>query len=72
MLEDLMGIRSSQIRGLVREARRNGTPIASSVKGYWIAETKEEYEETIRHLRDRASSLAKTLKKIDKNTRWDK
>jgi len=44
-----------QIRHLVVELRKKGIPIcACPSHGYYLAETKEELQETLKHLRDRA------------------
>jgi Mn-dependent DtxR family transcriptional regulator len=61
-LEAAFNMTGSQVRDLVRRLRRQGYWIASGSTGYWIARTRIEYEDSMRHLRSRAMSLLMTLR----------
>lgn len=60
-LENVIGISGVEIRKLAQHARRNGILICSSDKGYKYALTKNEANETIKHLRQRMESLKHTI-----------
>ena len=54
-LADLAGCNKRQVRHLVTDLRMGGTAVCGHPRtGYFIAETPEELEQTLRYLRDRA------------------
>ena len=59
-IEVLLRVPGTFVREIVREARRNGLPIGSSSKGYYLIEKESELEETVRHLKSRAMSELRT------------
>ena len=60
VLERELDCSGSVIRDGVRALRNNGVPIASGADGYFVAESFQEIEQTIEHLRSRMKSLAIT------------
>ena len=70
-IERALGLPGSQIRDMVRELRREGQLIGSASDrhgrkgGYYIIETREEYDDTRQHLVNRLTSLSNTLKRMD-------
>ena len=63
-LETNLGIKGSQVRELVRHARREGIPIASCGDGYSLARTPAEISDTIQHFTERCNSMYFTLSRL--------
>lgn len=49
------------VREAVKEARRDGIPIAMCQHGYFLARNYEEFKSTLHNLESRATSLFKTI-----------
>ena len=49
------------IRHIVRELRREGYPIGSSVKGFWWITDQAEHRQTMSNLKSRAFDMLKTV-----------
>lgn len=64
-LEKKYGISGVMVRNIVREARRNGVPIAESCEGYHLAKNRSEIEETIQDLKLRAESMLNTARALE-------
>ena len=56
-LGDEFGLVDTQIRRIVNEARRNGVPICSSVRGYYYAENASDINTTIEGLYSRIENV---------------
>ncbi len=52
-----LGVSGIKIREVVNQARREGLPICSCHKGYYISDDKQEIEKTIKSLAHRAESM---------------
>ena len=61
-LEISFKLEGVQVRDIIRQLRREGKPIANSKKGYFYAQSYEEYEETIQDLYNRSMSMLETIK----------
>jgi biotin operon repressor len=68
-IEDTLLITGAQVRHAVRCLRRHGFWIASGTRGYWVPENKDEYLESMRHLRNRMLSLSTTLREMQASIR---
>lgn len=66
VFEDTYNIDSPTFRAVIRYLRRErGAKIASSGKGYFWAETEDEWQKCIAHIRARRNSLDETLKEME-------
>lgn len=54
-------VHNSEICAMVNYLRRTGHPIASNGDGYFWANTKDELEPTIKHMRERIASMSDAL-----------
>ena len=63
-LERLFNVAGSEIREIVRFARRKGHPIVSGGRGYSIEPDYEKLLDGIQHLRERAISQLVTIRKM--------
>lgn len=52
---------NSEICAMVNHLRRAGNPIASNGDGYFWANTRDELEPTIQHMRERIASMSDAL-----------
>lgn len=66
-IEDSFNISGEKVRDIIREARRNGTMIASSGKGYFLATSRRELQPTIDNIRGRGNSLFTTAAAMEKS-----
>ena len=65
-IEKAMNISGATLRAMIRYLRRErGCRIASSGKGYFWAETEDEWQKCIAHLKARRNSLDETLKEME-------
>jgi len=60
-LESNLYIEGPQIRDWVREMRREGVPIGSDRKGYYICKTPSELIHTLADLKSRSLSMLETI-----------
>ena len=65
-LEEELEIPGPKLRALVNALRRAGAPIASSGKGYWLAQNPEDLNDTIAHIGERINSMQGVLKGLAK------
>ena len=63
-IEQVLEMTGGEVRQIIRELRRNRTPIANSSKGYYLARTFEEIDATINNLHSRAMSQLVTIKEL--------
>lgn len=63
-IENILHIKGSEVRSLVRYCRRMEYPVGSSGKGYFWIKNNEELEKTIRHLVERKQSLETTIREM--------
>lgn len=66
-LEEELGVSGSIIRDVVREMREQGVPITSDQNGYGYAKDIDELRPTLDHLRKRALSMLRTIRKLENN-----
>ena len=66
VIEEHLSLRGVQVRGIIRELRRDGVPIISNSKGYKLAANKEEFDANINSLKARKKSLKKTIRELEK------
>jgi len=55
-----------KIRILVKAARFNGVPVASSEKGYFVAKSFSDLDTTLKHLTERRDSLDASVVDLNK------
>ena len=51
------GLSGESIRDLVNSSRREGLPVCSGRKGYWLASNEDEINETIQNLLSRIAGM---------------
>lgn len=66
-LEEELGVSGAVIREVVREMREQGVPITSDQNGYGYAKDIDELRPTLDHLRKRALSMLRTIRKLENN-----
>lgn len=71
-IEAACGIRDSEVRAVVRHAKRSGHLLISKGKGYCMVDTMEALEEGNKHLKERIRSMEFTLMMQMKNLRREK
>ena len=59
-IEEMLKIASTEVRDIVREARRRAVPVGSNSRGYYLIVKESELTETQHHLRSRALSQLET------------
>lgn len=62
-----LNMSETTVKGLIREARRQGVPIMSAKCGYWLSESKEEHEAFIKSMRAHGFSMIKTASSFVEN-----
>ena len=65
VIEQKYNLSGEIVREIVRNARRNGVPIASDSNGYFYAASQKELKETLDQLRNRAKSILKTINALE-------
>ena len=63
-IEKELRIKSPQVRELVKHARREGLPVCSNEKGYFISYNSDDINMTIQHLQSRTHSIDFTCEKL--------
>lgn len=66
-LESSFNLKSSEVREIVRYARRRGHPIESGGKGYHMNPDYDSYVKSLEHLEERARSQFFTVSMAKKN-----
>lgn len=66
-LEEELGVSGAVIREVVREMREQGVPITSDQNGYGYAKDIDDLRPTLDHLRKRALSMLRTIRKLENN-----
>ena len=56
-LEAATGFKGPVVRALVNALRLDGVPVCSNSRGYYMARSLAELDQTIKHLRQRAASI---------------
>lgn len=59
-LENLLNLAGAHIRRQVNELRTQGYPICSDSRGYWIAQSAEEFDSNMDHLIGRGREVVNT------------
>ena len=67
-IEQVLGLRGVEVRGIVNYLRKRGHPIGSSSKGYWYAQSKIELEDTINHLKQRRTAIDCVIRGLENST----
>ena len=65
VFEKTYKISGSTFRAMVRHLRRNDAKIVSSGRGYFWAETEDEWQKCKAHIRARRDSLTETLNEME-------
>jgi len=63
-LAGLAGVNARQVEAAIQAMRRDGRPIASGQRGYWIARSPEDLEATMEHLKHRLKEQYRTWKGV--------
>lgn len=66
-IEKQLSLRETQVRDLVKHARRNGEPIASGNRGYYIELNYDILMHDVDHIKERAESELFTYYQMKKN-----
>jgi len=64
-IEQLLEIDGAQARKLTEHARAKGIRVGSGNKGYYYCKSREDTQDTISHLRERAHKLLWLASKLD-------
>ena len=59
-----LGASETKVKGLIKDARREGVPIMSGKSGYWLASSNEEQAAFIERLSEQAYSRLKTAREL--------
>ncbi|MAH43700.1 hypothetical protein CL614_08350 [archaeon] len=70
-IERMYNCKGVDVRQAVHSLRMEGMPICSGTKGYWLAQTSAEVQNTIEHLEERECGIRVVRKALEKSqTRW--
>lgn len=71
-LENMTGLDGRTLRGVIQQARLNGTPILSDCRhGYYLPDDEVEAERFVKSMRRRASEILKVARAVEKAMRLD-
>jgi len=70
-IEAIFDVGGPAVRKVVRYYRLKGKPIGSGSRGYYLASSKEEYDLTLAHLKERALKELE-LVSVGEKINWDK
>lgn len=57
VLEEHLGLKGTEVRSMINSMRREGAPIGSDSRGYYICKDYDQFEQTINNLESRARAI---------------